>query len=241
MPSQEYRLIPIGSDHGLHGTVEMEDHTATSKRPYLFKKFLLTAFLGIASVLLIFGVLDLKALQSERHHGQQVCGGTPEEARDSDCIFDILLMGWVPQRCHNAHLANRLGQQQPWVFHRDKNGTMPPMSVQELLKGDWDFLYVNQAFAVAACAYSWQKMHSAAITGDVLDGYTSHWHHTEHCGDIMTMQLGEYDYTIGLANKFVACPWNVGENYKEIGWYSIISGKKMYMNDNDEWVTSDRI
>lgn len=241
MPSQQYHLVPVGHDQGLEGTAELENPIIESKRPYRPKKILVTTLLGLASVIIIFTTLDVKLSQSDRHYGQQVCGVTPKEARDSGCVFDIILMGWVPQRCHDAGLANKLGQEQPWVFYRDRNGTLPPMSVQELARGDWGALYVNRAFAVAACAYSWQKMHSAAMSGDVLDGYTSHWHHTEHCGDIMTMQLEEDDYTIGLANKFVACPWNVDENFKGIGWYSIISGEKMYMNDKDEWIVIDNI
>jgi len=92
---------------------------------------------------------------------------------------------------------------------------------------------------MASCAYTWQKLHLGWQSGGVVDGYTSYWHRTEHCGEIMLMTMAEDDYTIGAANKYVSCPWNSKANNKGLGWYSIVNGKKMFVDDEDHWVTVD--
>lgn len=169
------------------------------------------------------------------------CGLSPTSALQSNCIFDPILMGWVPLRCHDTELAAEfLSRQELGRFYRDEdhNSTMP---LEEVMKGEWEYVYVGWEFQALHCMYSWKKTLRAAVAmmdgregkGAVLDGYVGDEHHTNHCEMWMLQQGKEGIKELGVYMKYVGCPREGGgkKEMGRLGWYRVLGGKRVYRNE----------
>ncbi|KAK1774231.1 hypothetical protein QBC45DRAFT_385979 [Copromyces sp. CBS 386.78] len=166
------------------------------------------------------------------------CGLSPTSALQSNCVFDPTLMGWVPIRCHDANLASEfLSREERGLFYRDEdhNSTMP---LEEVMEGEWEYVYVSWEFQVLHCMYSWKKTWQAALNAveeggitTVLDGYVGDAHHTNHC-EMWMMQGREGIKELGVYMKYVGCP-KEGERGEvgRFGWYRVLGGKRVYRNE----------
>ncbi|KAK3387939.1 hypothetical protein B0H63DRAFT_559369 [Podospora didyma] len=126
------------------------------------------------------------------------CGLSPIEARQRGCVFDVVLMGWVPWRCHNPELSNEFLARKDWAFYRvpDWNSTTPKIPMAEVMAGEWNTIYVEDDFNLLHCTYTWRKTQRAALYGDILDGYLADAHHTNHC-EMLLMRGPSAERSVG--------------------------------------------
>ncbi|KAK3351076.1 hypothetical protein B0H65DRAFT_456832 [Neurospora tetraspora] len=74
------------------------------------------------------------------HQSLEDCGLSPTSARQSNCVFDPVLMGWVPIRCHDADLASEfLSRKELGVFYRDEDHNST-MLLEEVMAGEWEYV-----------------------------------------------------------------------------------------------------
>jgi hypothetical protein len=187
---------------------------------------LVLAVTGIVS--LMFLVL-MEQHQPEKqdpiiHRMPEECGQSPAEARQLGCVFDIVTMGWIPWRCHDAGLAANFLSRDDWAFYRTANMS-DRIPTEDIMAGEWDEVYVEYRYHVIHCTYAWRKTQRAAMRGDVLDGYIADDHHTNHCEMMLLHEpLAENSAYI----KYISCPWVHDQDQGRFGWYRMMGGKKTY-------------
>ena len=178
------------------------------------------------------------ALAGPTLQGQEDCGQSPGEARKLGCIFDPVLLGWVPYRCHDAQLSadflRRHGKngKEEWAFNTVANGTADTaLSFSELVdSGDFNEVYAEFAFLLLHCSFTRRKVQRAAVLGEITDGYTADPHQSAHC-EMWTMWRNELDdMSTTVYNKYATCP-RTHRNVGRYGWYRMINGHKVYRQD----------
>lgn len=224
MASHRYQAAPTDPNEPTSLDDDGDNKTAQPKCRRCLWRHLVAIFTtlvfstAIATLILREDKLGFRNLASEN------CGESPAEARRLGCVFDIIIMGWVPPRCHDSALAAEFVQRRDWAFFGDANFTGPVIPVQQVMEGAWNNLFVNYEFHVIHCTYTWRKMHRAAIGGRVLDGYIADSHHTNHCEMMLLHEpLAENSAYIKYAN----CPWTSQDDGR-FGWYRMKGGHKIY-------------
>jgi len=212
----------------LAGGEEYDD--STHKLASLLKKIL---FLGLcfAAFTMLGMALYLehrqdnqKSLREQELQVPEECGESPSEARDIGCVFDVIIMGWVPWRCYDADLAAEFLERDDWAFYRTPNTTGPEVPISEILSGEWDEVFVDYKYHVVHCTYTWRKTQRAAMSGLILDGYIADSHHTNHCEMMLLHEpLAENSAYI----KYASCP-RVRVDRGRFGWYRMRGGNKTY-------------
>ncbi|KAK1757775.1 hypothetical protein QBC47DRAFT_442818 [Echria macrotheca] len=187
--------------------------------------------------LIVYGLTTSTPTNPPSHArvGQEECGLSPSEARKNNCVFDPIIMGWVPGRCYDADLARDFLSRRNWTFHRtppDGNGKTDDVVVEmsDVLAGDWDFLYVEPQFYILQCLYTWKKTWRAAVENAavVVDGYLADEHHTNHCEMLITKGP---EREKSLYMKYSSCPWGKHGSAGRFGWYRVVKGKRVYRLD----------
>ncbi|KAK4107470.1 hypothetical protein N656DRAFT_677787, partial [Canariomyces notabilis] len=164
------------------------------------------------------------------------CGLSASEARQRGCVFDAVIMGWVPWRCYDAGLARDFLAEKDWPFYRgpgwkamdntsDASDSGLRMPLEEVLRGEWSTLYVEEEFYLFQCTYTWRKTWQAAMSGGMLDGYVGDSHHTSHCEMLIT-KGPHLDKNVYM--KYASCPWVRSADRGRFGWYRVIDGNKVY-------------
>lgn len=199
-------------------------HTSTLKN-ILFAGLCLVAFTMLGVALYLEHKQDSEqSLRGQKLQVPEECGESPSEARALGCVFDVIIMGWVPWRCHDADLAAEFLARDDWAFYRTPNTTEPQLPTSEILAGEWEEVYVDYKYHVVHCTYTWRKTQRAAMSGLVLDGYIADPHHTNHCEMMLLHEpLAENSAYI----KYASCPW-VHVDRGRFGWYRMRGGKKTY-------------
>ncbi|KAK0124853.1 hypothetical protein ONS96_008732 [Cadophora gregata f. sp. sojae] len=137
------------------------------------------------------------------------CGSSPAEAKALGCTFDIISFCWLPNRCYDAELSQRLDKLSNWEWFLDHNKTQP-VAKSDALTGELDGLYVSWEYHVQHCVFMWEKMHRAFLGGGkrAVDGYIGVFSHTQHCGK-MLLTRGEgfelSDFNTRIKVKYPDC------------------------------------
>ncbi|KAK0718659.1 hypothetical protein B0T26DRAFT_599476, partial [Lasiosphaeria miniovina] len=154
------------------------------------------------------------------------CGLSPAEARELGCVFDAVLMAWVPWRCHDAKLNSEFLARKDWQFYGDPdwNSTSRALPLSYVLAGEWDKIYITIDFNLFHCTYTWRKAWQAAMKGDVLDGYIGDSHHTNHC-EMLLMSDPLKERSVYM--KYADCP-RVRYDNGRFGWYRVINRRKIH-------------
>jgi hypothetical protein len=139
------------------------------------------------------------------------CGTSPSSARRNGCVFDAVLMGWVPWRCYDSDLATHLLAQKDWSFYPSPDFNTTKVPLDEVLAGEWDKLYIEPGFYIAQCIATWRKTWQVAVSEGVLDGYVGDEHHTSHCEMLISKGAN------GEQGRF--------------GWYRVLGGMRVYRAD----------
>ena len=192
---------------------------------------IVSALIALSSLLILLVFLFQDRIKNSRHHdhlrGDDSCGQSPSEARQAGCVFDAILIGWVPWRCHNTALAAEFLEKKNWSFFSGRNST-GSISIEEFMAGEWSSVYTSYEFYVLHCIYAWRKVREAAKLGEVLDGYLADSHQVNHCEMIMLRRTALDSFDTQVFSKFVSCPRGVNSNAGRFGWYRVVGGKKMY-------------
>jgi hypothetical protein len=153
------------------------------------------------------------------------CGTSSAEALSLGCHFDITSFAWLPQRCFDGELSNQFLALRDWQWFLDSEG-LQVVDVSSVLAGKYSQLYVTQEYHMYHCTYMWRKMHRAALTGKVLDGYIGSMMHTEHCEQMLVNRQGSLNETNTMIfTKFVECPASQ-DGLERAGWYRVVDGVK---------------
>jgi hypothetical protein len=165
--------------------------------------------------------------QNKKSHIAETCGLSATEAQELGCVFDAVLLGWVPWRCYDPALAREVQERKEWEMFRDPDLASLRVTMEELMGGEWQTMYVSRELYIIHCMYTWRKARDAARNGEVLDGYLADDHQTNHC-EMMLLRPAKLNATgIELYTKFVSCPW-AHTNDGRLGWYRVLGGKRIH-------------
>lgn len=190
---QAYSRVQAARDDELTDNDEVETIFAASS-PSLCSPRNVLVYAFFFYMLLSSGALLYKAFSPTSHPEatsviiHTPCGGTPAEARASDCIFDIIAFSWLPPRCYDAELAEEFRELKGWEYFLDRNRTRP-LSQELALTGEFAGLYTEFEYHLRHCTFLWKKMHRALLSGGggkpSIDSVTAGYAHTEHCSHML--------------------------------------------------------
>jgi hypothetical protein len=106
------------------------------------------------------------------------CGSTPAEARTLGCIFESNNLAWVPPQCYDRELGDEWDAQ-PWFYAYGDNKEI--VSQEQVLRGDFDYVFVTWGQHIAHCALMVRKFQRAVFHNWPMDNWTSSIAHTDHC------------------------------------------------------------
>ncbi|KAF3762729.1 hypothetical protein M406DRAFT_72712 [Cryphonectria parasitica EP155] len=137
----------LGDSGHLDGNMDTEDKednvSDLRQSPYRRQPFYAIVLFAVS--LVIIGGILLVGFYSTANKGTETlelrideeCGESAAQARQAGCVFDAILMGWVPWRCHDTELAVEFMERNDWAFYHDMNKTGAPVPEDEILQGEW--------------------------------------------------------------------------------------------------------
>ncbi len=152
---------------------------ATTTAHILFTKYLYSPQKDIqAAVQSIYG-------EAQRQHPQHHCGNSSAEAITQGCIFDMSVLGYVPEVCYDDELHQHFIDY-GWRFFEDEEGTREVFEDRLAASaGTREPFWVQHGFHVTHCQLAWERMHRAIQRGGKLTTHLLNFHHTHHCGGIL--------------------------------------------------------
>jgi len=113
------------------------------------------------------------------------CGKSVGEAVAKDCVFDIMMNGWVPQECYNHELSEQyIARHDEFRFFADHLGYQE-LTLDDVRKGDHMTLYTTRNHHYAHCAYIWEIQGIAIAGGLYIDEHSMNLEHTKHCAGLL--------------------------------------------------------
>ncbi|KAF0319286.1 hypothetical protein GQ607_013535 [Colletotrichum asianum] len=116
------------------------------------------------------------------------CGDTPEKAIAAGCIYDDVLLHWMPQACSSPELIDEFEHVWPWEFFEDQHATSQ-ISIPDVRKGTQDIKWVSMDLHRWHCVATWKILSSAARWGTTVPGYSVNWNHSVHCADHVLINM----------------------------------------------------
>lgn len=110
----------------------------------------------------------------------QGCGGTPQEARERGCVFDVMMQLWTPQDCFDPILSDRFLEVGNWTWYADPSANKI-FTLEEMRKGEHDAVYVAQDYHITHCIYAWERLVRAMRTQQPLIMELISYDHVIHC------------------------------------------------------------
>ncbi|KIM92485.1 hypothetical protein OIDMADRAFT_72771, partial [Oidiodendron maius Zn] len=124
------------------------------------------------------------------------CGGTPAEARQRNCSFDLLSFSWQVSECYDSDLLNAFlsyrGVDKPWKYYEDPWNVSSSVEVREVpaeiaALGE-QMLYVSWEYHIVHCTFMYMAMHRAYTVRGYIDSHLDDWDHTKHCQRVILKQ-----------------------------------------------------
>lgn len=127
-------------------------------------------------------IIDSHYSEAARSNPKYHCGNSSAEARSLGCVFDLSLVGWVPEPCFDAELNQRF-MDWGWRFFEDQNGTIEA-SLERIIEsaGTREPFWAQHGYHITHCELAWERMHRALKGGKPLTTHLLNLHHTKHCG-----------------------------------------------------------
>ncbi|KAK2001020.1 hypothetical protein LX36DRAFT_653750 [Colletotrichum falcatum] len=210
-----YRLL--GGDESNADTIE--GALSRKTRPYSktyrlirLSGYFLAGFFFSLSVLLAFYHFDHSKTELKtsftRWKPSSACGNTPTEAAARGCVYDEVLLHWMPPQCSSRELIDEFLHVWPWRFWTDKSATQE-LSLAEVRQGDqvadkWVSLGLHRWHCVA----TWKSLIYAVSTDTMVPAFALDWNHTVHCSDhvLMNMHPGSsFDINSHLDIEYTPC------------------------------------
>ncbi|KAH8750909.1 hypothetical protein BGZ57DRAFT_967252 [Hyaloscypha finlandica] len=114
-----------------------------------------------------------------RMHGLY-CGNSSTDARIHGCHFDVFSFGWYPLECWDDELYNDFLERHETALRWETvDGT--PVDVEEVKRGEHEFLISTWEFHLIHCLWAWEKMERAVLMKMPLDEWSLKYSHTQHC------------------------------------------------------------
>lgn len=108
------------------------------------------------------------------------CGGSPEEARAKDCVYDVMMQDWVPKPCYDEVLTERYLAKGNWTWYADGDGNeIIPDDVMR--KGEHGSAFMSNSYHKAHCVFSWLKLVRALRTSTGISQELLSYDHVLHC------------------------------------------------------------
>ncbi|EUC27358.1 hypothetical protein COCCADRAFT_52081, partial [Bipolaris zeicola 26-R-13] len=117
----------------------------------------------------------------------QHCGNSPSEARARGCVFESSNLAWVPAECYDKEISDEWDAKS-WVYAYGIN--KQNVTLEEVLKGDLDHVWVTWSQHIAHCALMELKFQRAVQFNWPMNNWTSHYAHSLHCAKSYT----EWDF-----------------------------------------------
>ncbi|KAF5868416.1 uncharacterized protein Bfra_012326 [Botrytis fragariae] len=154
---------------------------------YMRKWQYIGIYVGLAFLFVIFGIGSIVStsislgLSSAQFVNMGECGRTPQEARDSGCVFDLMMSGWVHPPCYDQELSDEFLLVNNFTFYREREG-INIITEAEARLGNYEVIYSHGTFHYQHCAYIWAKQIRANRKSPlVLDSVSRSKEHVEHC------------------------------------------------------------
>ncbi|KAF7896580.1 hypothetical protein EAF00_006594 [Botryotinia globosa] len=154
---------------------------------YIRKWQYMGIYVGLAFLLVIFGIGSIlsESISFSPSSAQFInmgeCGRTPQQARDSGCVFDLMMSGWVHPPCYDQELSDEFLWVNNFTFYREREG-INIMTEAEARLGNYEVIYSHGTFHYQHCAYIWAKQIRANKKSPlVLDSVSRSKEHVEHC------------------------------------------------------------
>ncbi|KAH7061592.1 hypothetical protein B0J12DRAFT_565056 [Macrophomina phaseolina] len=194
LDSLENRLnyIPTVRDHQYKKLVNRDEPSSESSdglRTWALRKTLwhyIILFVIVVSGLFLVGIYagadePLYAYDKVDPRSRR-CGKTAAEARARGCHFSPVSFAWLPEECMDRELDEEF-RNLNWTLYSDVNKTR--IKTEDEFADDLTDTFLTNENHVLHCVYSWKRMHRAIIAGKTLHTGLS-YHHTEHCGMVMS-------------------------------------------------------
>lgn len=143
--------------------------------------------IGLSILFVVFGIGSIiSTILSSGAHSSPIinmgqCGRTVQEARDSGCVFDLMMSGWVHPPCYDKELSDEFLRVNNFTFYKEREG-INTLTEAEARLGNYDVIYSHGTFHYQHCAYIWAKQVRAnKKTPLVLDSVSRSKEHVEHC------------------------------------------------------------
>ncbi|KAK1621613.1 hypothetical protein BDP81DRAFT_400997 [Colletotrichum phormii] len=120
------------------------------------------------------------------------CGNTPAEAREAGCIYDDVLLHWMPTQCSSPELIDEFEHVWPWEFFEDQNATKP-VTLPQVMEGTQDIKWVSIDLHRWHCVATWKILSSAARWKTTVPAYAINWNHSTHCADHVLINMHTED------------------------------------------------
>lgn len=111
------------------------------------------------------------------------CGGSPEEARNRGCKFDLLSFAWQTPECYDQELLQEFLDYDDWEYFTSKEGN-ETATLEAARKGE-QTLYATETYHFVHCTFMWMQMHRAYTVLGYIDNHLDAYNHTLHCQRIL--------------------------------------------------------
>lgn len=133
------------------------------------------------------------------------CGGSPEEASEAGCTFDLMTFTWTQPACVDEELTAEFLQLREWSWWTDADGA-EEVPQDEVALGRHEGLFVSWEYQLEQCVYLWKKMQRAVLNKAPLDSYTLDASHTAQCAEmLLDREAPAEDTRTIVATKYTTC------------------------------------
>lgn len=113
------------------------------------------------------------------------CGNTTAEAKANGCVIDLISGAWVHPACYDQELEKEFLEYGDWKWYADPKGETE-LSEEFMRTTPPDPVWVSLAYHDAHCAFTWRKLHRAAMRGTPIDSQIGSYVHTNHCSGALS-------------------------------------------------------
>ena len=204
--TSRYRQI----DTDTNSSFEPKDDDFTSEalqqepKPYLTMAMYGLLLAGICMAAITAFISMINGLGPSGPQPVQSCGPSRIEAQEKKCRFDPMSFSWLPPACFDEELTNDFLHREEWHWFRTQMGT-GEVSMEEVIRGEENQLFVSSEYHVAHCAYMWRKLHRALAKGQLVDSYIGSYNHTKHCDHMLLEAVRTQQINTLIVTKFPNC------------------------------------
>ncbi|TVY27467.1 hypothetical protein LHYA1_G003187 [Lachnellula hyalina] len=110
------------------------------------------------------------------------CGGTPAEAKDRGCVWDLMSFSWTHPACYNKNESETfLAEYGPWKWYENVDNKPGAEVLDESDLPYMSMVWTQEHYHIAHCTYILKLLHLAAMSGHLVTDEGIGMFHTDHC------------------------------------------------------------